>query len=117
MKARAGECAWWVSTKRISQREGETERERERKTRGPKPLVEQWCFNDLSVSMYRLFYKEFLSTMITTRKPTYSNRYQGNKRLTMVITSGDNPYLKKETIHISRKMIETKQFCDKENVS
>ena len=44
-------------------------RERERKTRGPKPLVEQRCFNDLSVSVYRLLHKEFLSTMIKIRKP------------------------------------------------
>ena len=47
----------------------ERERERERKTRGPKPLVEEGCFNDLSVSIYRLLYKEFLSTMIKIRKP------------------------------------------------
>ena len=45
------------------------ERERERKTWGPKPLVEQGCFNDLSVSIHRLLYKEFLSTMIKIRKP------------------------------------------------
>ena len=38
----------------------------------------------------------------------YSNRYQGNKGLTMVIWSGDNPYLKKED--------PDKQFCHKENV-
>ena len=50
-------------------RERERERERERKTRGPKPLVEQGCFNGLSVSIYRLLYKEFLSTMIKIRKP------------------------------------------------
>ena len=50
---------------RISKREGE----RERKTRGPKPLLEQGCFNDLSVNIYRLLYKEFLLTMIKIRKP------------------------------------------------
>ena len=49
-------------------REREGEREREKDT-GPKPLVEQGCFNDLSVSIYRLLYKEFLSTMIKIRKP------------------------------------------------
>ena len=43
-------------------------KERERKTQGPKSLVEQECFN-LSVSIYRLLYKEFLSTMIKIRKP------------------------------------------------
>ena len=45
------------------------ERERERKTRGPKSLEEQGCFNDLFVSMYRLLCKDFLSTMIKIRKP------------------------------------------------
>ena len=46
-----------------------SQRERERKTQGPKSLVEQGCFNDLSVRIYRLLYKEFLSTMIKIRKP------------------------------------------------
>ena len=45
------------------------ERKRQRKTRGPKSLVEQGCFNDLSVSIYRLLYKECLLTMIKIRKP------------------------------------------------
>ena len=31
--------------------------------------MEQRCFNDLSGSIYRLLYKEFLSTMIKIRKP------------------------------------------------
>ena len=31
--------------------------------------MEQRCFNDLSVSIYRLLYKEFLSTIIKIRKP------------------------------------------------
>ena len=38
----------------------------------------------------------------------HSNRYQGNKGLTMVIRSADNPHLKKED--------PDKQFCHKENV-
>ena len=46
-----------------------SQRGRERKTRGPKSPVEQRCFHDLSVGVYRLFYKEFLSTMIKIRKP------------------------------------------------
>ena len=50
-------------------REREREKKKERKTRGPKPLVEQGCFHDLSVSIYRLLYKEFLLTMIKIRKP------------------------------------------------
>ena len=52
---------------RISRREGGGERER--KTRGHMPLVGQRCFNDLSVSIYRLLYKEFILTMIKIRKP------------------------------------------------
>ena len=31
--------------------------------------MEQRCFNDLSVSIYRLLYKKFLSTMMKIRKP------------------------------------------------
>ena len=31
--------------------------------------MEQRCFNDLSVTIYRLLYKKFLSTMIKIRKP------------------------------------------------
>ena len=50
---------------RISWREKESERQ----TRGPKSLVEQGFFNGLSVNIYRLLYKEFLSTMIKIRKP------------------------------------------------
>ena len=53
----------------IPENQPEGERERERKTRGPKFLVEQGCFNDLSVSIYRLLYKEFLSTMIKIKNP------------------------------------------------
>ena len=45
-------------------------RERERKKdTGTQALMEQWCFNDLSVSIYRLLYKKFLSIMIKIRKP------------------------------------------------
>ena len=48
----------------------ERERERERKKdMGTQALMEQRCFNDLSVSIYRLLYKEFLLTMIKIRKP------------------------------------------------
>ena len=62
--------------------------------------MEQRCFNDLSVSIYRLLYKKFLSIMIKIRKPNVllyvCNHYQGNKGLIMVTRSGDNLYLKKE---------------------
>ena len=36
---------------------------------GTQALMEQRCFDDLSVSIYRLLYKKFLSTMIKIRKP------------------------------------------------
>ena len=46
------------------------ERVRERKKNtGTQALMEQRCFNDLSVSIYRLLYKKFLLTMIKIRKP------------------------------------------------
>ena len=36
---------------------------------GIQALMEQMCFNDLSVGIYRLLYKKFLLTMIKIRKP------------------------------------------------
>ena len=50
----------------MKEREGEKER---KKDTGPQALMEQKCFNDLSVSIYRLLYKEFLLTMIKIRQP------------------------------------------------
>ena len=44
------------------------ERERKKDT-GTQALMEQTCFNDLSVSIYRLLYKKFLLIMIKIRKP------------------------------------------------
>ena len=45
-------------------------RERERKKdTGTQALMEQRCFNEFSVSIYRLWYKKFLLTMIKIRKP------------------------------------------------
>ena len=76
---------------RFSWREGE--RERERKTQGPKPLVEQGCFNDLSVSIYRLLYKEFLLSMIKIRKPNIQHPLSREQGINNV----------QKTIHISRK--------------
>ena len=70
------------------------EKERERKDMGTQALMEQRCFNDLSVSIYRLLYKKFLLTMIKIRKPNGTATI--NKGLIMVTRSGDNPYLKKE---------------------
>ena len=55
---------------RAGGREGERERERNKERHGTQALMEQMCFNDLSVSIYRLLlYKKFLSTMIKIRKP------------------------------------------------
>ena len=48
--------------------EGGRERERKKDT-GTEALMEQRCFNDLSVSIYRLLYKKCLLTMIKIRKP------------------------------------------------
>ena len=50
----------------MKEREGEKER---KKDTGPQALMEQKCFNDLSVSIHRLLYKKFISTMIKIRKP------------------------------------------------
>ena len=48
----------------------EREREKEgKKDTGTQALMEQRCFNDFSMNIYRLLYKEFLSTMIKIRKP------------------------------------------------
>ena len=44
------------------------ERKRKKDT-GTQALMEQRCFNDLSVSIYRLCYKKFLLTVIKIRKP------------------------------------------------
>ena len=48
--------------------EGRRERAKEKDT-GTQALMEQRCFNVLSVSIYRLLYKEFLLTTIKIRKP------------------------------------------------
>ena len=53
---------------RAGGREGDRERGRKKDT-GTHALMEQKCFRDLSVSIYRLLYKKFLSTMIKIRKP------------------------------------------------
>ena len=48
----------------------EREREKEgKKDTGTQALMEQMCFNDFSMSVYRLWYKKFLMTMIKIRKP------------------------------------------------
>ena len=81
----------------MKEREGEKERKKERKKdMGTQALMEQRCFNDLSVSIYRLLYKEFLLTMIKIRIPNIQQLLPREQGLTMVLRSGDNPYLKKE---------------------
>ena len=77
----------------MKERGGEKER---KKDTGPQALMEQKCFNDLSVSIYRLLYKEFLLTMIKIRIPNIQQLLPREQGLTMVLRSGDNPYLKKE---------------------
>ena len=47
----------------------EREKEKRQKDTGTQALMEQRCFNGLSVRIYRLLYKKFLSTMIKIRKP------------------------------------------------
>ena len=58
---------------RAGGKEGEREKERKKDT-GTQALMEQRCFNDLSVSIYRLLYKKFLLTMIKIRKPKVQQR-------------------------------------------
>ena len=70
--------------------------------------MEQRCFNDFPMSIYRLWHKKLLLGMTEIRKPNVQQplpREQG----VMLVTGQD-------TIHISRKGNETKQFCSKENV-
>ena len=57
--------------------------------------MEQRCFNGLSVRIYRLLYKKFLSTMIKIRKPKVQQPLPREQGIIMVTRSGDNPYLKK----------------------
>jgi len=82
------------------EREREREREKERKKErkkdtGTQALMEQRCFNDLSVSIYRLLYKKFLLRMIKIRKPNVQQPLPREQGIN-VTRSGDNPYLNKE---------------------
>ena len=81
----------------MKERAGGRERERERKKdTGTETLMEQRCFNDLSVSIYRLLYKKFLLTMIKIRKPSVQQPLPREQGINNGHQSGDNPYLKKE---------------------
>ena len=95
---------------RVSQKKRERERKRERDTHkrpGDLSLTKQRCFNDFSMSIYKLWYKKLLSEM----------RDQKTKR-TATVTKGTrgNVSHKVRRQSISRKGKETKQFCPKENV-
>ena len=69
--------------------------------------MEQKCFNDFLMSIYRL-YKKLLLGMIEIRKPNVQQPLPWEQGVMLVTRSGLNPYLKKGN--------ETKQFCPKENV-
>ena len=104
LEAHAGEWAWWVSMLQIiSQRERESEI---KKYMGTQALMEQMCFNDLSMSIYRLLYKKFLSTMIQIRKPNVQQPLPREQGINNSHKVRKQSYLKKET----------KQLCGKENV-
>ena len=60
--------------------------------------MEQRCFNDFSVSIYRLWYKKFLTTVIKIRKPNVQLPLPREQRIIMVTRSGDNPYLLSFTV-------------------
>ena len=78
------------------EREGEKERKKERKkdTR-TQALMEQRCFNNFSIRVYRLWYKKFLMTMIKIRKPNVQQPLSREQGINNGHKSGDNPYLKK----------------------
>jgi len=70
--------------------------------------MEQRCFNELSVSICRLLYKEFLLTVIKIRKPKVQQPLPREQGI-------DNGH-KVRRQSISQERIKTKQFCRKENV-
>ena len=79
---------------RVSQKKRERERERERDKRpGDLSLMKQWCFNDFSMSIYRLQYKKLLLGMIEIRKPNVQQLLPREQGVMLVTRSGDNPYL------------------------
>ena len=59
--------------------------------------MEQRCIKEFSVSIYKLWYKKFLTTVIKIRKPNVQQLLTREliMGLIMVTRSGDNPYLKK----------------------
>ena len=57
--------------------------------------MEHRCFNDFPMSIYRLWYKKFLSAMIEIRKPNVQQPLPREQGVIIVTRSGDNPYLQK----------------------
>ena len=57
--------------------------------------MEHRCFNDFPMSIYRLWYKKFLSAMIEIRKPNVQQPFPREQGVIIVTRSGDNPYLQK----------------------
>ena len=57
--------------------------------------MEQRCFNDFSMTIYRLWYKKLLSGMTEIRKPKVQQSLPREQGVMLVTRSGDNPYLKK----------------------
>ena len=57
--------------------------------------MEQRCFNDFPMSIYRLWYKKLLSGMIEIRKPNIQQLLAKEQGVMLVTRSGGNPYLKK----------------------
>ena len=57
--------------------------------------MEQRCFNDFSMSIYRLQYKKLLSGMKEIRKPKVQQLLAREQGVMLVTRSGDNPYIKK----------------------
>ena len=73
----------------------EKERERNKKDTGTYALMEQRCFNDFSMSIYRPWYKKLLLAMIEIRKPNVQQPLPREQGVIIVTRSGDNPYLQK----------------------
>ena len=57
--------------------------------------MEQRCFNNFSMSIYRLWYEKLLSGKIEIRKPNVQQPLPREQGVMLVTRSGDNPYLKK----------------------
>ena len=75
---------------------GNQPRRERKKDTWTQALMKQRCFNDFSEYIKAVLQGISFDNGKDQKTKMYSNHYQGNKVLTMVIRSGDNPYLKKE---------------------